>query len=186
MGKIKMEKDKKKQSIAVDAPKDRVKLKQKVKAAKKVEEENHADGSDGEAPETVPIGKVDAVPADLNKKSKKKNKNKKKLESGSLLKIKGAGVEKRDPLLAKQAKLAKTFKKINKRLIIKTEEPEVEADPPLILATKDAIRTAVIAVRKATEEETKEKKQLFDKDFRYCLQICCTKIPRAPSREVRL
>lgn len=182
-----MEKEKKKQSIAVDTPKDRVKLKQKkVKALKKVEEENHADGSDGdEAPEAVPIGKVDEIPVGLNKKSKKKNKNKKK-SGESLLKIKGAGVEKVDPLLAKQAKLSKKFKKISKRLNIKSEEPEVQADPPKILATKDAIRTAVIAVRKATEEETKEKKKLFDKDFRYCLQICCTKVPRAPSREVRL
>jgi len=177
-----MEKEKKKQSIAVDAPKDRVKLKQKkVKAIKIVEEENYADGD--EAPEVVPIGKVDEIPVGLNKKSKKKNKNK---NGESLLKIKRAGVEKVDPLLAKQAKLSKKFKKISKRLNIKSEEPEVQADPPKILATKDAIRTAVIAVRKATEEETKEKKKLFDKDFRYCLQICCTKIPRAPSREVRL
>lgn len=83
-------------------------------------------------------------------------------------------------------KLHKKLRSLKKSTPLAGEEDIVEADPPNILATTEAIRTAVIALRKATEEEAKEKKELFDKDFRYSLQVCCVKIPKVPKREVRL
>uniref|UniRef100_A0A336MCU7 CSON013798 protein n=1 Tax=Culicoides sonorensis TaxID=179676 RepID=A0A336MCU7_CULSO len=200
MGKIKLEKDKKKPIVAVEAPKDRVKVKSKAKPAKKQEkpkivkeEKEHAGNeTDNEGPEALPIEKTDvAAPvAGKNKKKKnKKNKGAKGKEDGSLLKIKETGkVSKVDKLAQKLEKVTKKLKHAAKNVTPKAKDAEIEdpADPPNEIATKDAIRTAVIALRKATEEEAKDKKKLFDKDFKYCIQIAATKIPKVPTRTVRL
>lgn len=201
MGKVKLEKGKKTPMVAVDAPKDRVKTKLKQKSAKKLEKPILAPPADteiaghddsDEAPEAIPIAKVDQAPPVTKNKNKKKKKNKKgqkEQSDGSLLKIKDSGkIHKKDELVEKVNKISKKLKNAAKNITPKEKDAQIEdpADPPEILATKDAIRTAVIALRKATEEEAKDKKKLFDKDFKYCLQLCATKIPKVPTRLVRL
>lgn len=194
MGKVKLEKGKKTPMVAVDAPKDRVKTKSKQKPAKKLENPimiaSPADVDSDEAPEAIPIAKVDQAPPVTKTKNKKKKNKKGKTESGALLKVKDTGKvqKKQDSFVEKANKISKKLKNAAKNITPKAKEVEVEdpADPPSILATKDAIRAAVIALRKATEEEAKDKKKLFDKDFKYCLQLCATKIPKVPTRLVRL
>lgn len=202
MVKVKNEKAKKAPVVAKhqEAPKMDVKQKPKQKPAKKVKEPKiaiPAASDSDEAPEAIPIAKVDQVAVasknkNKNKRLRKKNKKEAQKEEspGALLKIGKTGKvgksPKKDEIVEKINKLSKKLKSASDNL--KTKEAEVEdpAEAPESLATKDAIRAAVIALRKATEEEAKDKKKLFDKDFKYCLQLCATKIPKVPTRLVRL
>ncbi|XP_063701125.1 ribosomal L1 domain-containing protein CG13096 [Culicoides brevitarsis] len=207
MVKVKLEKGKKAPVVAVDAPKDRVKTKANKKAAapkkvKPVPAKDFAEASDSdEAPEAIPIAKVDQVPVVSKNKNKNKKKNKKAAAAAAvageddkkdnLTKINKAGKvtkkpQKKDAFVDKAEKITKKLKSAAKNLKTKDAVVEDPAEAPEMLATKDAIRAAVIALRKATEEEAKEKKKLFDKDFKYCLQVCATKIPKCPTRLVRL
>lgn len=169
MGKIKQNKGSK------DAAAKPEKVK-KIKPVKVEAEEEEAD----EAPSMIPIAREDDGQKNAGKKGNKKNKKDK------AKKAKKGGVEKTKPKDPK-VNLSKKLKNLKKTVLVdQAKEPQVIADAPEILATTDAITTAVIALRKATEEESKSKNKLFAKDFRYCLQICQMKIPKAPSRQVRL
>lgn len=147
---------------------------------KKIEKVVKSDGKSKPAPAVISPGKP----------HKKKNRRAKEREAGKKMKPKKVKLEKSTKPGNEKQNLVpakKVAKKINMKKSKKPQKaaPAVEDDGKELVAVKK-IQEGVSAFRSLLEKTLKDKKSILDPDFKYCIQVCCFKIPQCPERLARM